>query len=48
MKRIELIIFDVNQTMFSLKKIEKEFEKLGLNQLFCEIWFNSVLKKVLF
>ena len=45
MKKIELIIFDVNQTMFSLKKIEKEFEKLGLNHLFCEIWFNSVLKE---
>ncbi len=45
MKRIELIIFDVNQTMFSLKKIEKEFEKLGLSHLLCDIWFNSVLRE---
>ena len=45
MKRIKLIIFDVNQTMFTLKKIEKEFEKVGLSHFFCDIWFNSILKE---
>lgn len=45
MKRIKLIIFDVNQTMFTLKKIEKEFEKLGLSNLLCDVWFNSVLRE---
>ena len=31
MKKIRLVIFDVNQTMFSLNKIENELAKLGVN-----------------
>ena len=45
MKKIRLVIFDVNQTMFSLNKIENELAKLGVNPKFCDIWFNSVLKE---
>ena len=45
MQKIKLIIFDVNQTMFSLNKIENEFNNLGISPLYCDIWFNSVLKE---
>ena len=45
MKKIRLVIFDVNQTMFSLNKIENELAKLGINPKFCDVWFNSVLKE---
>ena len=45
MQKIKLIIFDVNQTMFSLNIIENEFTNLGISPLYCDIWFNSVLKE---
>ena len=45
MKKIRLVIFDVNQTMFSLNKIENELAKVGVNPKFCDIWINSVLKE---
>ena len=31
--------------MFSLNKIENELTKLGIDPVFCDIWFNSVLKE---
>ena len=43
--KIEMIIFDVNQTMFSLSEIEKRFKEKKLNKTLVDFWFNSVLKE---
>ena len=45
MKNIKLIIFDVNQTLFHLKELEKRFKKIGLKKELCDLWFNNVLKE---
>ena len=42
---IRLVIFDVNQTMFSLKEIENSFEISGLSGKLVDQWFFSVLKE---
>ncbi len=43
--KIELIIFDVNQTMFSLSELQKRFKKFGLKKHLVDSWFLSVLKE---
>ncbi len=43
--KIKLVIFDVNQTMFSLNEIEKRFDENNLNTQLVESWFNAVLKE---
>jgi 2-haloacid dehalogenase len=43
--QIKLVIFDVNQTMFSLNEIEKRFEKNKLEKSLVNLWFYSVLKE---
>ncbi len=43
--KIKLIIFDVNQTMFSLNEIKKRFVKNKLKKVWVDIWFNSILKE---
>ena len=42
---IKLIIFDVNETMFSLNSIEEYFLKLGLPKYSASLWFSNVLKE---
>ncbi len=42
---IKLVIFDVNQTMFSLSEIEKAFQTNNLNKELVEVWFNAILKE---
>ena len=43
--QIELVIFDVNQTMFSLNELQKRFKKSGLKKDLVDSWFLSVLKE---
>ena len=43
--KIKLIIFDVNQTMFSLSEIERLFQINKLKKGLVDVWFNSVLKE---
>ena len=43
--KIKLVIFDVNQTMFSLSEIERLFRINKLNKELVEVWFSSVLKE---
>ena len=45
MRNIKLIIFDVNQTLFHLKEIEKRFEFIGFDRKYSDIWFSNVLKE---
>ena len=45
LSEIKLVIFDVNQTMFSLKEIENSFKIYGLSRRFVDQWFLSVLKE---
>ena len=42
---IKLVIFDVNETMFSLDTIGKKFESFGLPKLSASIWFANILKE---
>ena len=42
---IKLVIFDVNETMFSLRTISEKFEILGLPKLALNIWFSNILKE---
>lgn len=42
---MKLVIFDVNQTMFSLNEIKKRFIKNNLKKVWVDIWFNSILKE---
>ena len=42
---IKLVIFDVNETMFSLQTISEKFEILGLPKLALNIWFSNILKE---
>ena len=42
---IDLVIFDVNQTMFSLNALKKKFKESGLKQSLVNGWFLSVLKE---
>ena len=42
---IKLVIFDVNETMFSLQAISEKFEILGLPKLALNIWFSNILKE---
>ena len=41
----DLVIFDVNQTMFSLNALKKKFKEFGLKQSLVNNWFLSVLKE---
>ena len=43
--KIKLVIFDVNQTMFSLSEIERLFRINKLKKELVEVWFSSVLKE---
>ena len=43
--KIKLVIFDVNQTMFSLSEIERLFQINKLRKGLVDVWFNSVLKE---
>ena len=45
LNQIKLVIFDVNQTLFHLKELEKRFKQIGLKKYHCELWFNNVLKE---
>ena len=42
---IDLVIFDVNQTMFSLNALNIKFKEFGLKQSLVNNWFLSVLKE---
>ena len=42
---IDLVIFDVNQTMFSLNALKIKFKEFGLKQSLVNSWFLSVLKE---
>ena len=42
---IDLVIFDVNQTMFSLNALKIKFKEFGLKQSWVNSWFLSVLKE---
>ena len=42
---IDLVIFDVNQTMFSLNALKIKFKEFGLKQSLVNNWFLSVLKE---
>ena len=42
---IDLVIFDVNQTMFSLKEMENIFRRNGLRKKLVDQWFFSILKE---
>ena len=46
--KIDLVIFDVNQTMFSLNALKKKFKEFGLKQNLVNSWFLSVLKEGFF
>ena len=41
---IDLVIFDVNQTMFSLNALNIKFKEFVLKQSLVDSWFLSVLK----
>ena len=43
--KIKLAIFDVNQTIFNLKEIEKRFQKKKIDPNLVDKWFNNVLKE---
>ena len=44
-KNIKLVIFDVNETMFSLANISYLFKNFGLPPHTSDLWFSNVLKK---
>ena len=43
--KIDLVIFDVNQTMFSLNALKVKFKEFRLKQSLVNSWFLSVLKE---
>ena len=45
LSKIKLVIFDVNQTMFSLTKVENIFKRNGLRKELVDQWFLSILKE---
>ena len=45
LSEIKLVIFDVNQTMFSLKVLENNFKIAGLSRRLVDQWFFAVLKE---
>lgn len=45
MPKIKLVIFDVNETLFSFDELEKRFKKVGLDSYYCKLWFSNVLKE---
>ena len=45
MPKIKLVIFDVNETLFSFDELEKRFKKVGLDPYYCKLWFSNVLKE---
>lgn len=45
LNNIKLIIFDVNETMFSLNRISNIFDEFGLPNYSSSIWFSNVLKE---
>lgn len=45
LNNIKLIIFDVNETMFSLNRISNIFDKFGLPNYSTSIWFSNILKE---
>ena len=45
LNNIKLIIFDVNETMFSLNRISNILDKFGLPNYSTSIWFSNVLKE---
>ena len=44
-REIDLFIFDVNETMFSLSEIKNRFTESNLNSNLVDKWFNSTLKE---
>ena len=44
-KNIKLVIFDVNETMFSLANINYLFKNFGLPPNTSDLWFANVLKE---
>lgn len=44
-KNIKLVIFDVNETMFSLANISYLFKNFGLPPNSSDLWFSNVLKE---
>ena len=44
-KNIKLVIFDVNETMFSLANISYLFKNFGLPPNTSDLWFSNVLKE---
>ena len=44
-RKIDLFIFDVNETMFSLSEIKKRFINVNLSSSLVDIWFTSTLKE---
>lgn len=44
-KNIKLVIFDVNETMFSLANINYLFKNFGLPPNTSDLWFSNVLKE---
>lgn len=45
MNKIKLVIFDVNETLFHFKEIEKRFLTIGLEKNMCSLWFSNILKE---
>ncbi len=44
-KNLKSIVFDVNETIFSLKFLENQFELNGLSKNDVKFWFSNVLKE---
>ena len=44
-KNLQSIVFDVNETIFSLKFLENQFELHGLSKNEVKFWFSNVLKE---
>ena len=45
MNKVKLVIFDVNETTFSLNELKNRFIKKKINPNLVETWFLSVLKE---
>ena len=44
-RKIKLVIFDLNQTVFNLNEIKRRFRKKKINTLLVEQWFINTLKE---
>ena len=44
-RKIKLVIFDLNQTVFNLNEIKRRFRKKKINPLLVEQWFINTLKE---